>query len=147
MTRIALEARLKEALDRVNGRDLVIDPEVLHSFCALTGYDYEHYRTRNFVPTGYLMTFTAPVVTEVFVGLYSNLSNLIKGIIHSRSRIEVLSPLTIDPSHYVVRIEAREIKEKQGKKGNYLVRDLDLILENTHGHKVASDLHQFFLRI
>ena len=48
---------------------------------------------------------------------------------------------------YKEKLEIRNIEEKVGGKGKYFVVDFEVELMNEDGIKVASDLHQFFLKI
>jgi|YNPNPStandDraft_1061719.scaffolds.fasta_scaffold16231_2 hypothetical protein len=147
MTKEALEQGLEEAVGRLGVRDVRIDPNLVSSYCSLTGHDYEYYRGRNRIPTGYLMTLTAPVVSELFVSLYSAFSRHIQGIIHTRSRVEIVRPLTFEPSLYHETIRVSALQEKKGKMGRYLVADLEITVRGTDGLPSAVDLHQFFLRV
>ena len=45
------------------------------------------------------------------------------------------------------RIVVRGVEEKRGGKGEYLAVDFEVLLSDAAGGEVASDLHQFFLRV
>lgn len=147
MAEEALEQGLRDAVGRLGVRDVKVDPSLVSSYCALTGHDYDYYRGRNRIPTGYLMTLTAPVISEVFVSLYATFSHRIQGIIHTRSKVEILRPLTFEPSLYHETIRVCAFEEKKGTRGKYLVVDLEIMVRGTDGLPSAADLHQFFLKI
>ncbi len=142
-----LKEKIREVADGVGVRELPLEDEFLEEFCELTGHDYSHYLERNQIPTGFFMTFTSPIVTQVFLSFFLKHPKLIKGVIHTGSKVEISSPLRLDKRPYSEKLEVREIVEKSGAKGKYLAVDFQVILMDSSGQKAASDLHQFFLRI
>jgi hypothetical protein len=143
----SLKKKLKEVIDDRGERKLRLEVDLLKEYCALTGYDYPLYQTRNLVPLGFLMTLTAPVFSEIILSFIAAFPNVIKGVIHTSSKVAIFSPLTLSSKYYHEKLEMRNVKEKVGRKGKYLVVDLELVLMNENDVTVASDLHQFFLKM
>jgi len=139
--------KLQEIIDTIDTKRLDLDTALLQQYCSYTGYDYQLYQARDLVPVGFLMTFTSSVFSEMFLSLFAACSALIKGIIHTSSKVELFAPFSLSCKEYQTKLEIKKIEDKVGRKGEYLVIDLEVVVLDVHGVKVASDVHQFFLRI
>ena len=143
----SFQRHIREVLADVGERSVPLDPQVVQAYCELTGYDYALYSARDRVPPGFLMTFTASLFSEMFISFFVRFPDVIKGVIHTASKVELLGAFRLSCRQYQVRIEPRNIEEKAGKKGNYFAVDLEALVTDEDGGRVASDIHQFFLRI
>ncbi len=138
---------LNDLIKRIGTIDLNADKDSLETFCELTNHDHSLYLERNLIPQGYLMTFTIPLFTQFFLMVAVDLiPEVIKGIIHTFSEIEYFGAFRMD-QRYLGKMEAKNIVEKRGTMGEYFAVDFEILVNNEKGEKVASDLHQFFLRI
>jgi len=142
-----LKEKILEVVDNVGVRELQLDDAFLEEFCELTGHDHSYWVRRNEIPAGFFMTLASPIITQVFLSFFLKHPNLVKGVIHTGSEIEMYRPIRLDRSPYGETLEMRHIEEKTGEKGKYLAVDLELVLKDSSGEKVAADLHRFFLRI
>jgi len=147
MDKTLFQEKLQALVTGMGVKRLLVDNDGLKEYCRLTGHDFSAYQSRDRLPIGFLMTFIDPIVTELMVAFFVKFPGTIKGVIHSSSRIEVLKPLAISARQYQEKLELRKLEDKAGKKGNYMVVDFEVILMDEQGARVASDIHQFFLKI
>ncbi len=145
------EASFREKLDEVIGgvgeKELVLDLPFLEEYCKLTGHDLSLYRARDRVPLGFLMTFTGPIFSEMFIAFFTKHPGVIKGVIHTTSKVELFAPFRLGAGRFRESLAVRNIEEKAGRKGRYFAVDFEIVLVDGDGVKVASDVHQFFLKI
>lgn len=142
-----LKDKLEAVIEQVGDKALNLNPAVLKDYCRLTGHDYSFYQDRDRVPLGFLMTFTAGLVSELFIAFLTQLADSVKGVVHSSSNIDVAAPFCISQQAYRHTVSLAGITEKAGKKGTHFVVDLDLTLLQENGIRVLTDVHQFFLRV
>lgn len=147
ITPSALKDTLETVIQQMGDKDLHLQPDVLKEYCQLTGHDFTFYQGRDRVPLGFLMTFTASLVSELFIAFLTQLADSVKGVVHSSSTIDVAAPFRISQESYRHAVRLAGITEKEGRKGTHFVVDLDLTLLQEDGVKVLTDVHQFFLRV
>jgi hypothetical protein len=147
MTKEEFAEKLQAVIAEMGVKTLRQDDDALNEYCRLTGHDPAVYRERDRLPVGYLLTFIDPIVTQIIVSFFIKFPGTIKGVIHSSSTVRVMKPLSISAREYKEEFALRNIEEKSGKKGKYLVTDFEVALMDAGGEQVASDLHQFFLKI
>lgn len=141
------QGSLEDLINKIGIKELNIEKASLKKFCELTRHDYSFYLEKNLIPQGYLMTFTIPIFAQFFILASADLiPKIIKGVIHTFSRIEYYEPFRTDQK-YFGKIEIKNVVEKKGKLGEYFAADFEFLLSNEQGEKVASDIHQFFFRI
>jgi hypothetical protein len=128
-------------------KELTLKEDFLKEYCRLTGHDYALYEEGGTAPAGFLMTFTDPIVSETFLKFFIKFPRVIKGTIHTSSKVEVLHPLKLSAKNYREKLLIRNIEEKTGSKGDYFAVDFEVVLMDGQGGKVATDAHQFFLRV
>lgn len=141
-------ATMIEAVLKDSGRkELLLDPKKVASFCRVTGHDYDWYQTRELVPAGFLMTFSAGHVTEVFVDFFTRFPEALKGVVHSSSRIRFQAPFCLSRRPLDHHIRLNTVLEKEGRKGLHFVSEFDLDLLEQDGTRILIDRHQFFMRV
>lgn len=145
------EKEFKKLLDdevkKVGEIKLEMDRKGLKTFCELTGHDADFYFENNLIPQGYFMTMTIPVFNSFFTAAFANLMpKVIKGVIHTSSKIEFHRPMRIDRK-YTGKMTVARVEAKSGSLGDYFASDFEVVVLNEKGNWVASDLHQFFMRI
>lgn len=143
----AFQAKLQEVVDAIGVKTLPVDLDLLKEYCRLTGHDFARCQARDLLPTGFLMTFTSPIFSEMFLAFFVKLPKLIKGVIHTASQVEFFGPLRLGAGPYQEKLAIRNLEEKSGKKGNYWAVDFEVSLMDTEDRKIVSDVHQFFLRV
>ena len=139
--------KLDAALLDAGDKELVLKPQFLKDYCRLTGHDYAWYQSADIVPAGFLMTFTAPLISEVFIAFFARFPGVIKGVVHSSSQVAMHAPFCIGERVFRLKIDVDGIVEKAGKKGRHFVVDLEAALLKEDGAGVLTDMHQFFLRV
>jgi len=138
---------LEDLINKIGIKELNVEKDSLKTFCELTHHNYSFYLEKNLIPQGYLMTFTIPLFTQFFITASVDLiPKVIKGVIHTFSKIEYFGPFRMDQK-YFGKIGVKNVVEKKGKMGEYFAVDFEILVSNEKGEKVASDVHQFFLRI
>ncbi len=142
-----LQESLGNLINKIGTKELSIEADSLKTFCVLTHHDYSFYLEKNLIPQGYLMTFTIPLFSQFFIMASVDLiPKVIKGVIHTFSKIEYFGPFRMDQK-YFGKMEMKNVVEKKGKMGEYFAVDFEILVSKGKGEKVASDLHQFFLKI
>ncbi len=143
----AFQEKLRSVVDEAGPRRLEVDLDLIERYCALTGHDFSLYRARGVIPPGFLMTFTAPAASHMIYSFFAKFPGVVKGVIHTSSRVEYLRPMSLGAGFYTERIELKGIERKAGSKGDYFAVDFEVELTDDRGGRVATDLHQFFLRV
>ncbi len=143
----SFQEKLNEAVAGVAEKKLDLNLRFLEEYCKFTDHDLSAYKSIDRVPLGFLMTFMGPSLTEMFFGLFSKHPNVLKGVIHTSSKVQVFAPLKMSAGRWRETLSVKNIEEKTGKKGNYFAVDFEMILTDDGGAKIASDVHQFFLKV
>jgi len=143
----AFQARLQEAADGIGVKILRVDLDLLQEYCRLTGHDFARCQARDLLPTGFFMTFTTPIISELFLSLFTRDPHLIKGVIHTASQVEFLGPLRLSAEPYREKLSIRTPEAKRGKKGDYWAVDFEVSLMDAEDRPLATDVHQFFMRV
>jgi hypothetical protein len=143
---MVMREKLELAIKGIGVLDLPLDEARLSEFCRLTGHDYETYQKRGEAPVGFFMTFTDPVLSRMFLDFFLKNPKMIKGVIHTKSRIDFKKPIKPDGT-YTETIAVAGIKEKLGSKGRYFAVDFEINLMDGPGESVACDIHQYFLKV
>jgi hypothetical protein len=139
--------KLEEVIGEFGEKKLEMRKRMVEDYCSLTGHDYTRYQAIDRIPAGFLMTFTAPSISSMIISLFNRFPGIIKGVIHTSSKLDFYAPFRLSSRFYNEKIELRGIEEKQGRMGSYFVMDFEVVLADDAGDKVVSDLHQFFLRV
>jgi len=139
--------KLEDVINEIGVKELTLKEEFLKEYCRLTGHDYELYREKGEPPAGFLMTFTDPIVSEMFLKFFIKFPRVIKGVIHTSSKVEYYAPLSLDTKNYSENLLVKNVEQKAGGKGDYFAVDFEVALMDDQGGKVATDAHQFFLRV
>ena len=118
-------------------------------FYSITQDSVDQYITdaeKPIVSPNYIMSLLAPFATKVIVKIFEN-QNLpkIKGVVHSKSEIRFMKPLSYGTYNIWCRVET--LQRKTGKMGDYLVLTFRMTLMDENEEEVATDVHQFFIRI
>ncbi|MBC2716024.1 MAG: MaoC family dehydratase [Desulfobacteraceae bacterium] len=146
ITRSIFLSMLEEAIKDIRLKKLPVNIKLLRKYCYLTGHDFKLYESRNLIPPGFLMTFTTRLFTELFILFFTKHSSVIKGLIHSSSKVELFRPFSLNVDYYQGILEVKNVKEKTGRKGKFFVVDIEVRLMDENNVKILSDLHQFFLK-
>jgi hypothetical protein len=146
VTDAEFESMLKGIIAQVGVKTLTINLDILAAYCGLTGHDMARYRKMDRVPAGYLMTFMAPLITEVFVAFFTAHPAVIKGVVHSTSRVELHAPFRLSDRTFRETVGVRQVETRSGRRGDSFVVDFDVRLEDARGALIAHDMHQFFLK-
>lgn len=146
MTRSIFLSMLEKTIKNPSlDKNLPIDIKLLQKYCELTGHDFEFYKSRNLIPLGFLMTLTTKLFTELFVLFFSRHRSVIKGVVHSSSKIELYRPFLLN-AEYRGTLAIKNIVEKIGKKGKFFVVDIEVCLWDQNNLKIIADRHQFFIK-
>lgn len=142
-----LREMAEDVIAAMGEKSLEVDLDLLDRYCRLTGHDFSRCRESGRMPAGFFMTFVDPIVTEFFIRLLGARPGVIKGGIHTRSKVELFAPLEIGAGPFRERIEIKAVEEKKGEKGDYLAANFEVVLMDGEGAKTALDHRQFFFRI
>ena len=129
--------------------EVKVREKAILQFYEITQDSKDQYNTgaeNPIVSPNYIMTLLAPFATKVIIKIFEN-ENLpkIKGVVHSKSEINFLKPLSYGKYRIWCRVET--LQKKTGKMGNYLVLTFRMTLLNENEQEVANDIHQFFIRV
>ena len=147
ITTSSFREKLEGLIEEMGPKRLELSKEYVREFCELTGHDYDEYRKRGDAPAGILMSFTDPMISGLFVNFFVKYPGAIKGVVHSTSKIDFLRPISLSQTGFEEKLAVGDIREKSGKKGNYLVVNIEMTLYDNLKRKVAVDLHTFFVRV
>jgi len=139
--------KLEGLLAGMPPKALPLDEAALEAFCRLTGHDWPAYRARGVIPPGFFMTLTTPIMSELFIKLFVAFPKLLKGVIHTASHVEIHDDFRLSAGPFSERLSLKQVEEKAGSKGNYFAADFEVVLLDAGGKILASDLHQFFMRV
>jgi len=151
-----LRARMDEAISRMVSKEIRVLPETIQAFCGIvqeTNPVYLNLREaknagfeRIPIPESYLLTLITPLSHELFTtGIGPLLGPVVKGIIHTSSLIEFLSPLYCD-TPYRLELEFAGLVRKKGKMGEYFVGTFPHNVLDARDQLMAVDRHVFFMR-
>src|SRR4030042_1459818 len=132
----AFQAKLQEVVDAIGVKTLPVDLDFLKEYCRLTGHDFARCQARDLLPTGFLMTFTTPIFSELFLAFFAKLPQLIKGVIHTTSQIEILSPLRLRAGPYQEKLTIGNLEAKRGKTGDYWAVDFEVSVMDAEDRKL-----------
>lgn len=99
------------------------------------------------IPPSIIPTLVSSKLGEIFARLAPKVFKLGgKGIIHVGSHVHFLKPL-IAGRKYRLEVSLKDIAEKTGKKGVYLLTSLDIRVYSEDGDLVYRDVYSFFLKV
>lgn len=137
---------LEEIVREIGPLEVAVDRGEIETYCELTGHDFSMYIEANRAPQGYFMTLTAPLFSRFFTTAGARLiPKIVKGVIHTSSKVEYFRPFEIG-RRYLAKVEMGAVVEKSGNSGDYFAADIEFVVSDEKGQKVALDIHQFFLR-
>lgn len=143
----SFEEKLGQVIDEIGVKDILLRDDYFKEFCELTGHDYSECICRDLAPPGFMMTLTGSTIGSMFLKFFTKFPTVIKGVIHSKSKVEYLAPIVLSAKNFKETIAIKNVEEKSGKKGEYFVVDFEVALMDESGSKLAIDFHQFFLRV
>lgn len=152
-----LQGIIEEVLLEVGPKTVEPDVDTIKRYCETIGESDPVYFDDNvakgfgyrsaIVPQAYLLSLFTPIVNEFFVKGFERLfSGLIRGVIHTESKVVYYKPLFVG-GKYVLRLESVGLEKKSGKKGDYYVWTLRTVVSDEKGEDLAHDQHTFFLKI
>ncbi|MBS7251895.1 MAG: MaoC family dehydratase N-terminal domain-containing protein [Candidatus Freyarchaeota archaeon] len=153
-----LQSIIEEVLLEVGPKIVEPDVDTIKRYCESIGesnpvyFDGDAAKSVGYrsaiVPQAYLLSLFTPIVNEFFVKGFERLfSGLIRGVIHTESRVVYYKPLFVGEK-YVLRLESVGLEKKSGKKGDYYVWTLRTVVSNEEEKEdLAYDQHTFFLKI
>ena len=137
----------KALIGKIGPVEFAVDEGIIRAFCETTGHDFDNCKKNNFVPQGYLMTLTIPLITQFFIkAALDELKGVIKGVIHTNSIIQYYRPFPL-AGKYIGHMGLKSVVEKTGSLGNYYAADFEVVITDDKSEKLAGDIHQFFLRV
>lgn len=142
----SFSGKLEEVAAGLRERELPVDRASIKRYCELTGHDFASCERRDRLPVGFFMTLTSPILTQVIFTFFSRFPGVINGFIHTSSSVKMFAPLRLSSRYYTENLLVRDIQKKAGRKGSYFAVDFEITLTDDRGAKVATDMHQFFLR-
>lgn len=137
----------KALCGKISPMEFAVDEGVIRTFCETTGHDFEDCKKNNVIPQGYFMTLTIPLITRFFIeAALDELKGVIKGVIHTNSVVQYYRPLPLN-GKYTGHMGVKSVVEKTGSLGNYYAVDFEVVITDGKSEELASDIHQFFLRV